>query len=568
MFNRSKSYNLRQKAVNLLYLVFMAFLFFLIPSEFVDANYKTSLTSEDAANTIDKLNYINTLFFLDVLEQNPLLYSEIKKVFSDIEVTSVETVNELDLIHNNLLLKNGFDSLMGYPKNGRSDALPEDELILNNKADSIFKLLNLYKKKILEITGYKKPEDLDAILPTSFGASSSTDYNISRSKFLFHHAPLNTALLNLKELKTQVVMLKVFVMQQYIRKMAKENEGNGDAFFKNYLTKARSYSANKFPLSTFSPAVLEQMLLPNEQQLQIDSLISKINDLSQGDNSQSVNQSKLYVYSQSDTIYPMGKPIEFQVFFDSTIQENAAITVNNGVTTEQFTMTQNGVFKYIPQQKGRYTFNFGSENKFIQKNIRVLDVEPIIMNSSPPVLFIGIDNPLEIKITEFEDYENLSANISNGIIVKKGNKFYARVSQTGDIIVDIFAKMPYGTVKLASKKFVARELQNPYTFFGNYGNGATIDLNAAKRIKQLSVMSDEKLINDKNYIGAFDFLIIDNKGIAKKSEIHNNGAIFKLEVLDALKTAKSGDKLLFYNIEVKSVLGSNRTLPGCIIKIR
>jgi len=92
----SQENNLRQKAVNLFYLIFLILIFSFIPSGFVDSTYQTNASLDLISAEVNRLNNTSTKYFLHLLKNEPDLLFEIKDKLLRIESITKNTTNYID----------------------------------------------------------------------------------------------------------------------------------------------------------------------------------------------------------------------------------------------------------------------------------------------------------------------------------------------------------------------------------------------------------------------------------------------------------------------------------------
>ena len=97
----------------------------------------------------------------------------------------------------------------------------------------------------------------------------------------------------------------------------------------------------------------------------------------------------------------MGKAIQYYAYFDTSGTKNLKIQVYSDDGTQYFGLSKPGPFYFFPSTKGRYTFSFNNGKKVTTKKITVIDADPIIQNTRLSTLYIGLDNPLNIKTCFF-----------------------------------------------------------------------------------------------------------------------------------------------------------------------
>ncbi len=528
---------LRQKAINLIYLILMAFLFSYIPSDFLDSVQHSSRSLDMLSKDAGKENTETALYFLNLLKDDPELYEKTKQKFLDIEDFSQEMNQFVERLKLDLISKDGVDSF-GYFNQGKKTETTQELLISNGMADSVMHLVRNYKEFITEIIGFEHLEPLNEMFPVHKIIQKSDGSRVNARAFYFAGAPLNISVMNLNHFKAGMERLRIYAYEQIIRNLVEE---------RNQPTPLKV-------MQNFKENQVEQIGNANTIREFFENIQNK--EYINGKDEPKKSTSLLYVQSASDTIYPEGHPFKFEVYFDTSITKRVTILVNGPQDNRNFSMSKPGPFIYLPVSKGRYTVSFSDGVKKVSKSIRVIDVEPVIQNTKLSTIYAGIDNPLNIKTSEFGTEDKLVASISKGEIFRKGDKFYARVNETGIVLVSIFARMPYGIVKVAEQMFAVRALTQPIAQVNGFENGSKVNIQAARNMKSMVVKTDEYLVDETYFIQEFTVTMIYNKHTAITKPFVNSGSAFNPYLLDLLTKANAGDKLMITDIVAKSNLGN------------
>lgn len=89
---------LRQKAVNLFYLIFLILLFSYVQSDFLDSTFHTNKTMEMMSNEYDQLNRQRSIQFLRMLKSDPDLFEDSRQSLMEIESISKNTIDYINHI--------------------------------------------------------------------------------------------------------------------------------------------------------------------------------------------------------------------------------------------------------------------------------------------------------------------------------------------------------------------------------------------------------------------------------------------------------------------------------------
>jgi hypothetical protein len=537
MYYQSKGKELRQKAINLMYLIFLAFLFTYVPADFLDSVQTSGKSLDMLAKDAGKENTASAIYFLNLLKSDAALYEKTKSQFLAIEDYSQDVETQIENYKLGLISIDGIDSL-GYFVNGKKEKTTGEIMLNSKQSDSLFATLKNYKKFILDYIGYEHATEVDNMLHTPSMIKKSDGAIKSIEQYYFSHTPLNVAITNFNHFRGSVERIKIYAYRKLIRDLVENNRSD-------------------LPLEVLQNFdKMDIQRLGNTKTLR--EFFEKVNnnENAASKESQLKNQSNLLIESVTDTIYPEGRPFKFQVHFDTSTSKRVTIAVTGPEESRSFSTSKPGPFIFLPATKGRYTITFKDGVKSVSKTIRVIDVEPLIQNTKLSTIYIGIDNALNIKTSEYGKQDQMVATITKGEIFRKGDKFYARVTEPGLVQIAIFAKMPYGVVKVAEQIFAVRSLNNPYAIVNAHPNNSEVNLSAIKNMRNLTVVTDEYLLDEQYFIQEFTASLIFNGHTQITKPFKNAGNSFNSYLIELLSKAKSGDKIMFTEIVAKSNLGN------------
>ncbi len=541
--------SLRQKAINLFYLIFLILIFSFIPSDFVDSAHHTNKSLDLISNEINQLNATSVNYYLHLLRNDPELLNETRQRLQEIEYITKNTTEYIDSLKLDLI---NIDKMnpYGFFKNGRKEFTSNELMIYDLKADSLFNKLEAFKKTVSEYLSPKEVEHIHSILPLpKYELNSEGDY-IEANKFYFDKTPLNVSILNLSHFKSRVERIKVYAHQNLLKQVLIEN-------------------ATILPFENLKIVEGESIsdLYGSSSIAEFFEKIDPGGFLKQEMERSNFKKTRYFIESLTDTIHPMGKAIQYYAYFDTSGTKNLKITVSSDDGTQYFGLSKPGPFYFFPSSKGRYKFLFDNGTKAFTKNITVIDADPIIQNTRLSTLYIGLDNPLNIKTSEFDADDNLTAEITDGQVIKKGEIFYARVFKRGITQVKIYANMPYGRIKVAEKSFVIRELHPPTPLINGMKSGGIVKKANLSQFESMSLITDEYLVDEDVYIADFDFMLIYNDFNSVNKPIKNVGSSFNNLILGAFERASKGDILIFSNIRTLSSRGVETIIPSLTLTV-
>ncbi len=87
--------------------MFLAFIFILIPSDFVDSTFHSNQSLEQLTEEIDKLNTTNNLYFLTILRNDEAVFEDTRQKFIRIEEITALPLNTIERLKNELINLDG-----------------------------------------------------------------------------------------------------------------------------------------------------------------------------------------------------------------------------------------------------------------------------------------------------------------------------------------------------------------------------------------------------------------------------------------------------------------------------
>ena len=541
---------LRQKAVNLFYLIFLILLFSYVQSDFLDSTFHTNKTMEMMSNEYDQLNTQRSIQFLRMLKSDPDLFEDSRQSLMEIESISKNTIEYINHIKKTQIEEDKFNKY-GYLKNGREESASNKHMIDREMGDSLFRKLYGFKQSMAKYLSQRDFEEVNKLLALDDYVSNSEGQLVEANNYYFKRTPLNISVLTLSQFAGRVERVKKIVLDKLMQNILEEKAAElpVDGFMFNETEDLADFMSTQSIKEFFEK--LDPVKYSENRNEDKDS-----NQLTQ-----------FFIESMTDSVHIIGKPIKFNLSFDTARVKNISVNVKSEKGTEYFNVRTPSNFVYFPDKKGEYAFVFNNGIKTSTKALTVIDADPILENTRLSTLYIGIDNPLSIKTSEFDENDKLVAEINNGTIIRKGNIFYARVNSTGIVQIKIFVEKSYGKVKVAEKSFIVRELQPPVASLNTHKNGDIVSTSELSTLKDLKIKADEYLIDEQVYIADFNFLSISKSNNTVTSNIKNVGTQFNNEILKAISASKPGDILLFNNIRTLSSRGNEVVIPNLTITV-
>ena len=220
----TNSQKLRQKAINLLYLIFLAFLFTFIPSDFVDTTYITNQSMNMLCNEVERHSTKYNMLVLSYVQQDEELFNDTKLKIIQIDELTNEQIKLIEDMKVNMIKKQGFNTY-GYLTSGKSENPSNDFMITEKNAEKLLNSLRSYKRKLIEFLPAEDVAYLDSILPLPERIRRSDGDFAPIAEFFFKKNPLNVALLNLSYFKSTTTLFPyttLFRSESEERRVGKE----------------------------------------------------------------------------------------------------------------------------------------------------------------------------------------------------------------------------------------------------------------------------------------------------------------------------------------------------------
>lgn len=183
-------------------------------------------------------------------------------------------------------------------------------------------------------------------------------------------------------------------------------------------------------------------------------------------------------------------------------------------------------------------------------------VTPTKMN----VFYIGVDNPV-VASAAGVSASKLNVSMTNGSMTGSGGNYNVRVTSQGEALVTISADgKSYGKFP-----FRVKMIPDPIASVGSLeGNG---NMSAGELRVQRGVIAKLK---NFDFDAKFDVLSYDMVFAARRQDLaisKGNGPLFNQQMMGYLGQAKPGDLIYVENLKVKGPDGTVRSIPGITIKV-
>jgi len=184
------------------------------------------------------------------------------------------------------------------------------------------------------------------------------------------------------------------------------------------------------------------------------------------------------------------------------------------------------------------------------------------------VLYAGIDNPVSISVPGVAN-ANVSATMTNGTLIRKGDSWVARPANVGqEAVITVNAEMDGRRMDMSRTNFRVRKLPDPTPFIiytdaqGNrdrYRSGSGGIAKATLRQSPgIEAAIDDELLDIAFNVESFETVFFDSMGNA--SIERSNGAAFSQRQLDRFARMRPGQRFYISAVRASGPDGIVRTL--------
>lgn len=197
----------------------------------------------------------------------------------------------------------------------------------------------------------------------------------------------------------------------------------------------------------------------------------------------------------------------------------------------------------------------------VRDTIRVAEIQAFLSASRMNVLYIGVDNPLDLEVAGIDAGDfSVEFTRGSGTIKNTGSGRY----------IATVAKPEQITITASSAEFTkdfyfrGKRIPDPAPRLANAGGGK-IHAGTFKAQRGMVAVLENFDFEAKFSVTSFTVKRIPLRG--QPQEIKNRGALFLPETQALIKLAKPGDFYLFTEIRAKSPVNITRKLPDMVFEI-
>ncbi len=500
---------IRQKVVNLMYLIYVVLAFLYIPADFIDVmkemDFSYNLHEKENTRSFE----YNSLVLEAVASKlsNASLSNQFIKNSKLAYASSNKTIEDIERIKQYLINRMGGYNKDDFLKNSRDYQSSEKLFIRGKLSDTIFNLINTYKNTIKPMLNNEANQEINSLLYTG-DFISSEGVKKSWENYYFDEIPMSAVIMILSKMQNDIRKTDNILIESFIKELIKSD--------------------------SISVAAVRNSIIDNFERLE-----------------------KFY----------LGEEIVLAINSDNIMNEKDFSKIRayleSGKQQKPLNIDKVGNIRFYPYNEGKYKIKVLFENSIIEeKEIEVMKFRPVLEVIKTPDLFVGLNNIIRIQHEDFKG-KNLIVEIDDGQVIKKHSKYYVRVNRPGIVELRVFGIENAEKKLLSTKKFIVKEL--PDLRASVYGRqGGVISSKIIKLQKNINI---ETQLTSGMSLAIKEFVIerINNNSF----EINKNeGAFFNAGTKEIIDQATFGDLYIFNEIVAENYKGDEIFLSPIIFTIK
>lgn len=224
-------------------------------------------------------------------------------------------------------------------------------MISQEMGDSLFRKLEGFKLSMAKYLSQKDFNEINELLSLEEYVTNSEGQLVEANDYYFKRTPLNISVLTLSQFAARMERVKKMVLDKLMQNILQErgSELPVDGFMFNETENLVDFMKSESIKDFFEK--LDPVKYTETRNEDKDS-----NQLTQ-----------FFIESKTDSVHVIGKPIKFNLTFDTSRTKNININVKSQKGTEFFNLRKPGDFVFFPDKKGEYAFTFSNGKKAVQK---------------------------------------------------------------------------------------------------------------------------------------------------------------------------------------------------------
>ncbi len=306
----------------------------------------------------------------------------------------------------------------------------------------------------------------------------------------------------------------------------------------------------------------------NLERHHVDRLEAKVTPRSVNVMQGSTYQSQIFLAAHSSTetleIY-IGDWDNLQKKF---IGDSILLEVKDGIATYQFPVNTLGQQYYEGVIKVDKPKSSGKDIHYFRENYRVTASNAVVSPAAMNVLFIGLENPLDISVAGVID-EKVFPEMTKGRLIRsnENGRYNAKVQQQGKTHVKVYAELEDGSRRLmGSTEFRIKFVPDPIPMVGRW-HGGKVNLAEFRAQRGLRAVLKDFYYDIRFRVIEYELTIRRKRNPDLLVEM-NQGEIYNEKNQQRIDALKHGDVIYFSRIKVVGPDGRRRKLPEIIFEMK
>jgi gliding motility-associated protein GldM len=537
---------LRQKFINVMYLIFICLAVLNNPVDFIEAFTDLNRSLERSNYRMDKENerIIQTIERYSANDRNR--YLGILNKITRARIISDSATRYIDTLKSEIISQSGGYSQYGHLVRGKDVTLTTRKFVREGEGVKLKELLKFTKEQLMELLDEKERTLLDTVLVVTDSLPKVSGIFYDWENYYFDNVALSAVVAMLSKFQNDIKLSESLVIKNYYDNI---EEGFNPTFI----------AAQNTVIDTFQ-------LEKGVKKLDVFNIgedgVARVTLPSAGGGNPSA-QAVIYTYDDNNNVID-----SFQF--------------NNGVGEIRMKTDQIGEFKIKGFIRFRYpekkddakakdikTLQEAAKDKVEDKKFeidyKVVNSQPYISQKEYNVLYLNMNNPINVYHPEHKP-DKYRVSINNGKVIQGQDGYYAKVNNPGYATVTL--EVPDGKggfKKVAEEVFKVKEIPEPdvvlYKQVGGYMPSKIFKLQ-----KGLEIDAKNLEIDSKFRIVEYTVTYINGSGLGIFTE-PVKGSYFSGKSKELIDLAQPGDIFVFDNIYIKGPDGRNKKVDPIVFKI-
>ena len=539
---------LRYKLVSLMYLIFIAMAVLNSPVEFLEAFTDLNRSLERSNYRLDKENerVIQTVERLGT--QDYAKYGGIAEKLKMARFYSDSTIRYIEDLKFDLISKTGGYSKFGHLVKGIDGTLPTRIYVKEGEAARLKNLLSFTKEQLMTLLGEAEQTLLDTVLITSDSIPKAKGVFYNWENYYFDNVPSSAVVALLSKFQNDVRLAEALVIKSFYDNA---QEGFNYQYVASSSTKIDTFNmekgVKKFDVFNIGEDGVARVTLPSSG------------------GGTPMSNAVIYMYDDNNNIIDSAQfnngvgEIKLKTDQIGEFRMKGMIRFRYPEKKDDSSKTQKDTKTLKEQPKDK------TEDKKFEMEYKVVNPQPFISQKEYNVLYLGLNNPLNVYHPEHKS-DKYKVSINNGNVIKGDDGYYARVNNLG--YATVILEVPDGKggyKKVAEEVFKVKELPTPKVVLFNQIGGSMAS-RIFKMQKGLDFDAKNMEVDNKFRVIEYNMTYINGNGLGIFTE-PVKGSYFSGKSKELVELASPGDMYIFDNIYIKGPDGKNKKVDPIVFKI-